>query len=57
MIVSYSLMCQISFGSLQREKSSVTDLATLPAAYQTLAPQATEFTLACSALPPDVSSV
>ena len=48
------LVLFIDFGN--REKSSTTDLATLPAAYQTLAPQATEFTLACSALPPDEDS-
>lgn len=41
----------IDYGN--REKSSTTDLATLPASYQTLAPQAQEFTLACAALPPD----
>ncbi|XP_063402953.1 staphylococcal nuclease domain-containing protein 1-like [Mytilus trossulus] len=41
----------IDYGN--REKTASTELATLPASYQTLPAQATEFTLACSALPPD----
>lgn len=39
----------------QKEQTTATSLATLPASFQTLAPQATEYCLACVALPPDVS--
>ncbi|KAK3097810.1 hypothetical protein FSP39_013410 [Pinctada imbricata] len=41
----------IDYGN--REQTQSTNLATLPAAYHTLSAQAVEFTLACSALPPD----
>ncbi|XP_056013676.1 staphylococcal nuclease domain-containing protein 1-like isoform X1 [Ostrea edulis] len=36
-----------------REQTTTTCLATLPASFQTLAPQATEYCLACVTLPPD----
>lgn len=41
----------IDYGN--KEQTTATSLATLPASFQTLAPQATEYCLACVALPPD----
>jgi len=40
---------------LQREVVSSTKVAILPSNYQTLAPQAAEYSLACVQLPKDVS--
>ncbi|XP_069102098.1 staphylococcal nuclease domain-containing protein 1-like [Argopecten irradians] len=44
----------IDYGN--REKTDASRLAKLPASYQTLAPQAQEFAMACVTLPPDEES-
>ena len=45
----------VDFIWFQKEQTTSASLATLPASFQTLAPQATEYCLACVSLPPDVS--
>lgn len=55
LVLKFEAMIILILFVYQKEQTTATSLATLPASFQSLAPQATEYCLACVALPPDVS--